>query len=301
MYLLDGQAFTLTGAHLQGALGRAYATHQRPYCACTEPPAPMYIARAESAFVVKRMPTTGHLHAVRCPHHADAMDNKRQEPAQSAIFRDPVTGRVQISAAFAMSSDNERISSRGGSEKSACKARQRFTLRDLVLYLWAEADLSSWRAAFAGKRNWAVVRHRLLRAASNVWVNGVPLEKALFLPEPFIVDRADQIRARRLERFTAIFSQHTARKRRMLLIGEVKELTSSRPYPRVAIKHLPDTVFHLPPMRANWQSGLQVQPPVGRPLHQLMAATFSVHDAIGLVIEHFEIVALSAEWLPSWP
>ena len=187
-------------------------------------------------------------------------------------------------------------SSHMGSDPGLREVRQWFTLRDLILYLWSEAKLTTWRPEFAGKRTWGVVRRQLLRAASNVWVNGTPLAHGLFIPEPFSVDKADDIRTRRLDRLAQFLGHHPARERRMLLIGEVKEWTTSAPQPRVVIKHLPDTILRLPAKGPGWHTG---QKPNGEaPLRQVMGATFRRNSTTGLVIEEFQIVQLTAEWLP---
>jgi hypothetical protein len=259
----------------------------------------MYIARATGSFVVKRMPCTGHLHAPRCLHHSHDSDESIGDSTRPAIQRDPVTGQVRIRAAFAMSISEMGRSSHMGSDPGLREVRQRFTLRDLILYLWNEAELTTWRPEFAGKRTWAVVRHHLLRAASSVWVNGTPLTQALFIPEPFRVDKADEIRARRIDHLARLVGHRSTRQRRMLLIGEVKEWTTSAPQPRVVIKHLPDTILRLPAKGPGWHAGHE--PNGEAPLRQVMGATFGLNGTTGLTIEEFQVVQLSAEWLPVPP
>jgi len=297
MYLLNGELYTASGAPLQDALAVAHAEHLRPRCACTEQAAPMYIARATGSFVVKRMPCTGHLHAPRCPHHSHDSEESSSDSTRPAIQRDPVTGQVRIRAAFAMSSGETALSARAGRDHGLQEARHRFTLRDLILYLWNEAELTTWQPVFAGKRTWAVVRHHLLRAASSVWVNGTPLTQALFIPEPFRVDKADEIRARRIDHLARFVGHRSTRQRRMLLIGEVKEWTTSAPQPRVVIKHLPDTILRLPAKGRDWHAAHE--PNGEAPLRQVIGATFCLSGDGGLMIEEFQIIPMSAHWLPA--
>jgi len=297
MYLLNGELYTASGAPLQDALAVAHVEHLRPRCACTEQAAPMYIARATGSFVVKRMPCTGHLHAARCPHHSHDSEESSSDSTRPAIQRDPVTEQVRIRAAFAMSSGETGLSAHAGRDHDLREARQRFTLRDLILFLWNEAELTTWRPEFAGRRTWAVVRHHLLRAATDVWVNGVPLARALFIPEPFSVAKAEEIRARRIDHLARFVGHRSTRQRRMLLIGEVKEWTTSAPQPRVVIKHLPDTILRLSAKGPGWQAGHE--PNGEAPLRQVMGATLGLSGNKGLTIEEFQIIPMSAEWLPA--
>jgi len=299
MYLLNGQMYTASGAPLQDALAVAHAEHLRPRCACTERAAPMYIARATGSFVVKRMPCTGHLHSLRCPHHSHESDASIGDSSQPAIQRDPVTGQVRIRAAFAMSSGETGLSLHAGRDHGLREARHRFTLCDLILYLWNEAGLTTWRPEFADKRTWAVVRHHLIRAASSTWVNGTPLTQALFVPEPFSVAKADAIRARRLDRLSRYLCSSPARDRRMLLIGEVKELSTSALQPRVVIKHLPDTIMRLPPTASGLHADQTGEPNCEPPSRLVIGATFSLNGGAALTINEFQIVSMSAEWLPA--
>jgi hypothetical protein len=188
-------------------------------------------------------------------------------------------------------------SSHVGSDLGLRDVRQRLTLRDLILFLWNEAELTTWRPEFAGRRTWAVVRHHLLRAATDVWVNGVPLARALFIPEPFSVAKAEEIRARRIDHLARFVGHRSTRQRRMLLIGEVKEWTTSAPQPRVVIKHLPDTILRLSAKGPGWQAGHE--PNGEAPLRQVMGATLGLSGNKGLTIEEFQIIPMSAEWLPA--
>jgi len=298
MYRLNGRMYTASGALLQDALAAAHAKHLRPQCACKEPAAPMYIARSAGSFVVKRMPCTGHSHAPRCPHHSHESDGSIGDSTRPAIQRDPVTGQVRIRATFAMSSGETGLSLHAGRDHGLQEVRQRFTLRDLILYLWNEAELTTWRPEFAGKRTWGVVRHHLLRAASNVWVNGTPLAHGLFIPEPFSVDKADEIRTRRLECFANGFGARSSPLQRMLLIGEVKDIVSAPPWSHVVIKHLPDTSLLLRNVSDRWHPVRYLRR-IGNPsVRLLMAATFSLSHVTRPIIEHFCLVPMSAKWLP---
>ena len=296
MYTLDGRQYTPSDPLFQDALAIAHVEHRRPHCSCTDSAAPMYVARATGTFAIKRMPYTGHLHAPGCPHHS-SNEYEQSETVRPAIERDPRTGQVRIRAGFAMSSGSTHTATDGDRHHHHQEAHRRLTLHALVIYLWNRAELTAWRPGFVGKRNWAVVRYRVLRAAQDVWVNGALLAHALFIPEPFSVERAQDIRDRRLERFARGFGNRTGTNRRMLLIGEVKDLATSAPKPHVVIKHLPDTTVRLP---ALWRdaSGKGHDPREGAAPHRVMCATVDLNAIGELVVRELQIVSMSQQWRP---
>ena len=74
----DRQVFDVAGTRLhapaspeaQQVLAAAHADRIRPRCLCTTDGVPMYIARvSHDRFIIKRLPDTGMVHAVRCPSH----------------------------------------------------------------------------------------------------------------------------------------------------------------------------------------------------------------------------------------
>jgi hypothetical protein len=85
----------------------------------------------------------------------------------------------------------------------------------------------------------------------------------------------------------------------MLLIGEVKEWTTSAPQLRVLIKHLPDTIVRLPPTNPGGHSGRREEPSAEPLPRQIIGATFGVSSTMGLTMEEFQVVPMSAEWIPA--
>src|SRR4051794_20480141 len=51
----------------------------------------------------------------------------------------------------------------------------KLSLRAVLHYLWDEAELTTWHAAFAGHRSWAVVHQRLRAAVDGKLVRKNPL------------------------------------------------------------------------------------------------------------------------------
>src|SRR5690242_11502323 len=65
-YEIDGRLFDEDGPALQAALGRIHHTKIRPLCLCTRPGIPMYVAKANGHYLIKRMPESGAGHAADC-------------------------------------------------------------------------------------------------------------------------------------------------------------------------------------------------------------------------------------------
>lgn len=65
-YLIDGKLMDVDAPGFQAALNHSYNGKSRPLCPCCVPPIPMYIARVNGHFIVKRMPSTGSYHDLEC-------------------------------------------------------------------------------------------------------------------------------------------------------------------------------------------------------------------------------------------
>jgi hypothetical protein len=106
----------------------------------------------------------------------------------------------------------------------------------MLHYLWDQAELTHWHPSFGGRRSWAVVRKRVMDAASQMQTSRRSLGELLHLPEPFVEERAHAAREQRRKFFaTAEAEQHLA-----LVLGEFKSLHRSRDAWRLAIRHMPE-------------------------------------------------------------
>ncbi|MBB3354759.1 hypothetical protein FHT70_004712 [Rhizobium sp. BK049] len=68
-FVIGNQALEESSPEFQSELARAYEQKLRPLCRCREPPVPMYIARMDGQFLVKRMPLSGRQHDPVCPSY----------------------------------------------------------------------------------------------------------------------------------------------------------------------------------------------------------------------------------------
>lgn len=70
-------------------------------------------------------------------------------------------------------------------------------LRSLLEVLWSQAGLNLWRPAFARKRHYGVVSHRLREVAAILQLRAHDLEPLLYVPPPYHPDREEARRAGR--------------------------------------------------------------------------------------------------------
>ena len=239
-FLFRGHRYEVNGVEFQAVLGAAYATRERPVCPCTGSGVAMCVARLGARFILRRMPGSGSLHHPSCvSYEAAASASEGQIPS---ILEDAATGQTLVRVD--LGPVDSRLSRTSNTRRSRSpRLSKPLAFRHLLLYLWDRAELNTWHPSFAGKRSWATVRTRLLRAAEGMLVNGSALAGRLYVPERFVPQRSTEIAARRI----ACWSSSSAARDRpqvpMLLIGELKELCPMRVGACVRIKHVPDTVF----------------------------------------------------------
>ena len=200
----------------------------------------MYVAHAHGAYVLKRMPDTGCLHAAYCEHYEPPPElSGLGQVAGTAIREQPETNRTALSLDFPLTKGRSRVPGVASEvEHESVRADgTKLTLRGLLHYLWDEASLTRWTPAMSGKRSWFVVRREILSAASSKIAKGKPLADLLFLPETFSSERIDEIKRRQVESLSRLALQSNDR---MLFIGAVKGFDDARFGKSLVIKHLPD-------------------------------------------------------------
>lgn len=305
MYSVDGHNFEPDEPGLQPVLERAYRNHVRPMCLCSMAPIPVYITCLGGTFVLKRMPCTGGLHAVDCLHYEPPEGMSGSADIAAAISEDPDTGITNLDVEFSLSCGFSRPMSHGATSETSSVgiARPRLSLRGLLQFLWNEAELTTWKPAFTGKRSWAVVRHHLLRAAAKKVVRGQPLANVLFVPEAFTVAHKEQIAARRASRFADGSKSSGEGQGKMIVIGEVKELLPVRSAPSIVLKHLPDLPFSIEAathrrMTRIYENELSLWCSSAN-VHLVIVATFTVSLGGQVTIDELGLVPTSGQWIPA--
>lgn len=152
-----------------------------------------------------------------------------------------------------------------------------------------------------GKRNWRIVSWYLRQAARGKFTKGKPLATKLYVPEPFNVEKKTEIAARRLSAWAPL-QQHGSAQQFMMLIGELKEITSARFGHKLVIKHLPDAPLMVDDTllaRLNKRFGDELELWQNNDDgHLMVIATFSVGRAGLATAEEISLVMTDRNWLP---
>lgn len=304
-YDIDGQRLDVQAPGFVEAIARAHAMQHRPRCMCQPGGVETYVAKINGSYVVKRMPETGSQHAASCPHFEPSADANGFGPLLgTAIREEPATGLTALRVDFSMS----RLPPRQAASRTATPTQPtarnsaKLSLHQLLLYLWHEAGLTRWQPSFAGKRNWGTVRWRLLQAASDKLIGGRPLRDRLFVPEPFAVERRDEIAHRRAAAWSMARSTCPASGQLMLLIGALKEIAPARYGFRAVVKHMPDQVFMVDE-RLHRQMTRRLQPALtlwdaADDVRMLVIGTFTINTAGVPAIAELALMPTTREWIP---
>lgn len=241
-YLFGSHVYSTEHESWQRILQKGYAAKLRPLCQCLDQQtAPsLYIALARGQYVLKRMPYSGPLHAPHCPHYEPPPElSGLGQVNGSAIREDLDSATTTLTLDFPLSKGRSRQAGAPSEveHESVRSDGTKLTMRGLLHFLLDEAGLTRWTPAMAGKRSWFVVRRELLNASSSKTAKGQSLLDVLFVPESFSLDRADEIKQRRLNTLARLSSSSNAR---MIVIAEVKAIEDARYGKCLVAKHMPD-------------------------------------------------------------
>lgn len=202
----------------------------------------MYIAKVNGVYIIKRMPNTGYQHDPDCgSYDIPAELSGLGQFLGSAIKENIDEGITILKFDFALSKGvSKAIPSGNNQEKTSVKTdTKKLSLRATLHYLWEQAGFNKWSPAMAGKRNWFVIRKYLYEAAKDKTAKNVALDSLIYIPEAFDLDHKQEIAERRIATLSRLHESNKPQQY-MLIIGEVKEITSARFGHKMVIKHLPD-------------------------------------------------------------
>lgn len=247
-FLIDAHSYAESDPRLEGALAAAYDTSQRPRCQCVPDGVEMYIAR-HRAFVIKRMPDTGHLHHPACPSFEpeSCQSGLGELLGQAVIERAP--DAVELHVDFPMERSPGRVVARREPHPpgEVRVQRKRMSLRALTHYLFERAGFNRWTPAMAGKRGQGVIHKYLSEAALGIRLKGQPLSDRLYVPEPF--QQATQAEAAERRRHKLAFLQEARSDNHFAMALVIGEFKGSEPAPqgqRLWVKHMPDVPLLMP-------------------------------------------------------
>jgi hypothetical protein len=247
-YFIRGRTFESADPALQAALARVYETSERPRCMCVSGGVEMYIAK-HAEFVVKRMPGTGNVHHATC-------QSFEPEPGISGLgelFGEAIVehapDQVEIRTDFPLARVAGRPLPRGeaATDPAVVKApRRRMSLRAVLHFLYDRARFNRWYPGMAGKRSQGVIRHYLLKAAEGVLLKGDTLDKRLYVPEPWRLERREEISERRRSKLMMLMSPEADVQFKMaIVIGQLVEVENTAYGRRLTIKHMPDVPLYI--------------------------------------------------------
>lgn len=320
VYMISGVEVARDSDQLQQHLKAAYEVggrHGRPRCMCVPEGVEMYISKVGGHFLIKRMPGGGGHHDPSCATYEPPAElSGLGQVLGSAITEDPVEDTTVLKLDFALSRVGRRAPVETDSEPadSVKTAGSKLSLRGLLHYLWMEADLTRWHPGMEGKRDWNVVRFRLLGASERKEVKGSLLRETLYVPEPWRESQREAISTRR----RAIFRRKASskgRKELMLLLGEVEDFDIGRYDYRLKIRNAPDCSFVVPEDLAKSigkRFALEIalfkeaqsaeeegsDPRDSRRGHLIVFGTFSVNEAGTPHMEELTVMFVNRNWMP---
>lgn len=297
---------------LQAALREHYEHHKGnpPLCDCSDVRPRMYIARLGEQFILKRWPASGHEHAVDCDRYEPPLEaSGLGRLLGSAIREDPLTGDIDLRLGFPL-----KRQPRGGAapaeahpedvadDEGGKPSPSRAGLRAILHYLWDQAELTHWKPGMKGKRNWWIVRSRLLDAAKRMTAKSVRLHRRLFIPEPFRLDAKDEIRLRRRALLQTVASAKQARDLMMFLV-EVKDIGPSTYGYKLVARNVPDDPLYLSEelyrlLRRRFDTELEMLARTEGKGHLVAFGTLSVKPSGIATIEDVTLMSTTAEWIP---
>ncbi|RFB76647.1 DUF1173 family protein [Methylovirgula sp. 4M-Z18] len=300
---IDGYRLATDDTNFQSKLEWAYKAHSRPLCLCQSGGVPMYIARADDKFVLKRMPLSGEQHAPQCESYEPPYDLTGLGPLIGTAIetKGGEADFVHLKLDFSLA----RGAPRGPNVPAADpppvvrNAPPRLSLLALLHYLWHEAELAEWDRRWIGKRHWRTVRDRLLTAAGHAVAKKDALSASLFIPEPFAKERVSEIEANR-QRVIAPFRQ-PSNKAFLLVIGEFREAKPSRMGVAIYLRHSNEAFF------ISEQAWKRAETNFARELdmahheadgHLMVIATVSFSASGYANVEQFAFMYTNRNWLP---
>lgn len=240
-YRIGGKEVPTDPGAALAALRAAYAKKQRVECLCTDPAPLCYLAKIGETIIVKRMPNTGAKHDPECEHYEAPPElSGRGEVEGTAIKENEEEGTTELRLGFPLSKVAGRAPpAPSGTEKTegdVVVEKGKLSLQATLHYLWEQAGFNRWTPAFAGKRRWATIHKYLLEAAAGKHAKRRHLSDVLFVPEPYFVDKADDIAAARRRRFAELRPEKNSL---FLVVAPLKDLAPSQFGMKLVLKHMP--------------------------------------------------------------
>lgn len=289
---------------LQGFLAQAYEQRLRPMCMCKEPRAPMYLARVEDQYLIKRMPLSGRDHDPACPSYEPPYELSGLGPLIGSAIQIDANGNADLKLDFSLTKRGPRAAAGQPAELSEHGIRsepRKLSLRAMLHYLWEAGELTEWRSTWSGKRGWGRVRASLLNAAAQMTARGATLGDVLFVPEVFHPEDKDAIAAGRTAALKGVQATGSGPRKLMMIVAEVKEFSAAREGQRIVLRHMP---FPLMIEEGAWQRlAVRYEPELelwrsNEAFHLIVIATFGISATGIAAVEEVALMVVNEHWLP---
>lgn len=303
-FLIVDRSVDEGSCELQALLACAYEQKLRPSCQCREPAVPMYIARFDGQYVVKRMPLTGRDHDPACPSYEPPYELSGLGPlVGNAIRLDETTGTAALAFDFSLSKRGSRAAAAPSGEPSDTirNETKKLSLRAVLHYLWEVGELTEWTSLWSGRRGWGRVRGSLINAAKQMTARGKPLSDILFVPEVFHAEDREGIAARRAAALSGLQAAGSGPRTLMLLVGEVKDSTPARDGWKISIRHMPfpfmidDGAWRR--LNTRYATELEIWRS-NEAFHLVAIATFGISGAGIASVEEIALMVVNQNWIP---
>ncbi|MCA1493184.1 DUF1173 domain-containing protein [Sinorhizobium alkalisoli] len=289
---------------LQTLLPHAYDQRLRPMCMCTVSPVPMYIARMDDQYLIKRMPLSGRDHDPACPSYEPPYELSGLGPLIGTAIQIDASGKAGLKLDFSLTKRGPRSAPTAPTEPSEPGIRsepKKLSLKAMLHYLWEAGELTEWRSTWAGRRGWGRVRTSLINAASQMTTRGVPLSDMLYVPELFQPEDKDGIAARRAAALKAVQATGSGPRKLMIIVAEVKEFSPAREGQRIVVRHMPfplmieDGAWRR--LAARYETELELWRS-NEAFHLIVIATFGISTAGIASVEEVALMVVNEHWLP---
>ena len=107
-FRIGNQILSENTPELRELLQLAYEERLRPLCMCKELPVPMYIARLEGQYLVKRMPLSGRDHDPACPSYEPPYELSGLGPLIGNAIQIDATGKADLKLDFPLTKRGPR-------------------------------------------------------------------------------------------------------------------------------------------------------------------------------------------------
>jgi hypothetical protein len=305
VFLLDKYRIEEGSEKWKSGLKYCHQHKIHPLCLCKENGIPMYVAKVNNDYIIKRMPNSGIQHASICESFDIPSElSGRGQVNEQAISEDPESGIVTLKIDFSLSKVNitrEPIAGESKDKDTVQSDPKKISLKSLLHYLYEDAGLNKWSPKMAGKRNWHVVRKYLANAAKNKVAKKNNLSERLFIPETFNMDDKERL-AFQARQFLKNLTPVKHKKPIGIIIGEVKDIETARYGYKLLIKHLASTplffgeeVFKQASKHFSQELDLFQK---DETTHLLAIASFFVSDSGNPQVDNLSFMIVDKHWLP---